>query len=194
MNWLAGIPDWVKWPLAMGVALVALVIIFHRQIAEGFARVTRISFDPRKQRIAIEFGERIKQEQRRAAAVQQQMTGGPAPLGSALIADTVARRTRRDLVLETFGALQQAVRDGCVANRIPITPTLGVAEAVRRLGDARELSPDLVQLIEVVYEVGRDFLEHGLEPLEGDARAYATLTHDAMYWMGMSVLTPDAPP
>ena len=170
MDWLAGILDRVKWPLAMVVALVALAVIFHRQIAEGFARITRIPFDPRKQKIAIEFGQRIKQERRRATAVQRQMTGGPAPLGSGLITDDSARHTRRDLVLEAFGALQQAVRDGCIANRIPIPPTLGVMEAARRLGDARRLSPDLVQLIEVVYEVGRDFLEHGLEPLEGDAR------------------------
>jgi hypothetical protein len=124
------------------------------------------------------------------------MTGGSAPLGAALIADNGAKQTGRDLVLEAFGALKQAVRDGYIANRIPIPPTLEVTEAAQRLGDAKRLSPDLIQLIEVVHEVGRDFLEHGLEPLESDARAYATLTYNAVYWMGMGVLTltPATPP
>lgn len=194
MEWLVRILDRLKWPLATVVALIALAVLFHRQISEGFTRITRIHFDPRKQKIAIEFGQRVKDEQRRATAVQRQITGGSALPGSALLTSDGAKQAGRDMVLDAFGAVKQAVRDGCVANRIPIPPTLGVKEAARRLGDAKGLSPDLVQLIEVVYEVGRDFLEHRLEPLENDARAYATLAYNAVYWMAVSVLTRETPP
>src|SRR6266545_8367425 len=184
----------VKWPLAAVVTIIPLAIIFRRQISEGITRITKIHINPRNRGLVIEFGQRIKQEQRRATAVERQITGSHALPGSALLASNGASQTGRDMVLDAFGALKQAVRDGCIANRIPIPPTLGVKEAARRLGGAKGLSPDLVQLIEVVYDVGRDFLEYRLEPLEGDARAYASLAYNAVYWMGVSVLTPEAPP
>jgi hypothetical protein len=106
MEWVAGILGKVKWLLVAVVALIALAIIFHREISESFTRITRFTSIRGKRRLRSSSGN-----------------------GSS--------------------TNNEAVRDGCLVNRSPIPPTLGVKEAARRLGDAKGLSPDLVQLIAV---------------------------------------------
>src|SRR5262245_33896593 len=71
--------------------LVALAIIFHRQSAQGFTRITRVSFDPRKQRIAIEFGRRISPASPGAAL----LGGGGALRGKRVSIDRMKYRIGR---------------------------------------------------------------------------------------------------
>ncbi len=204
MDWFKA--DWFKaletlpWQLTAGVPVIALaMIIFHRQIAEAIARITSIEIDPKRRRWKVSFGQRIQQEQKRATGISRQMTTGralpiPTPAAS-------GKQTGRAMVLEALGALKQVVYDGCIANDIPIAPTLGVQEAARRLGDARGLSIDLIRSIELVYELGREVAgDSRLRPEDDDARAYWSLAHNVAQLIGVGVLvplkesTPVAPP
>jgi hypothetical protein len=104
---------------------------------------------------------------------------------------TGADQTGRDIVLEAWGAVKQAVYDGCMANGITMTPTSGVREALPRLRDARTLGHDLVRLVESAYDFGREVAsDRGRRPQRDDARAYATLVQSATHLLVLSVLPP----
>src|SRR5262249_13436937 len=100
-------------------------------------------------------------------------------------------QTGREIVLEAWGAVRQAVFDGCLANGISVTATMGVREALPRLRDARPLDPDLARLVEFAYNVGREIAnDRGRRPHSQDARAYASLALSAAQLLAVSVLTP----
>src|SRR5262245_15882624 len=153
MDWSAVLEKF-NWPMATVVIVIPLAVVFRRQIGEAIARITSIEIDPKRRRWKVTFGQKIQQVQKRATAISRQMTTSralPVP-GPA----TSEKQTGRAMVLEALGALKQVVFDGCIANDIPITPSLGVLEAARRLADARGLSSDLIEEIRSVYELGRD--------------------------------------
>jgi hypothetical protein len=188
--------DKVTWPVALVVLAIALALIFHRKLSELIERTTSIEIDPGKRRWRVEFGQRVQHEQQKAAAIQRQITGRspipvsppPAPPGNG------SRQTGREIVLEAWGALRQAVYDGCTANGIPLTPTTGVREAFPRLRDARALDLDLARLVEFAYDQGREIAsDRGHRPHPEDARAYANLAHSAAQLLALSVFTPLTP-
>jgi len=184
--------DKATLPLALVVLAIALALIFHRKLSELIERTTSIEIDPMKRRWRVEFGQRVQQEQQKAAAIQRQITAQspvpvPPPPGLSM---NGADQTGRDIVLEAWGAVKQAVYDGCMANGIAITPT-GVREALQRLRDARTLALDLVRLVESVYDVGHEVArDRGRRPRRDDARAYANLAHGATHLLALSVLPP----
>jgi len=195
--------DKVTMPVALVVLAIALALIFHRKLSELIERTTSIEIDPGKRRWRVEFGQRVQHEQQKAAAIQRQITGRspipvsppPAPPGEG------GRQTGREIVLEAWGALRQAVYDGCTANGIPMTPTTGVREAFPRLREARALDPDLARLVEFAHDQGHEIAnDRGRRPHPEDARAYANLAHSAAQLLALSVLTPlpspppEAPP
>ena len=192
MDVLKAVLDKATLPLALVVLAIALALIFHRKLSELIERTTSIEIDPMKRRWRVEFGQRVQQEQQKAAAIQRQITAQspvlvPPPPGLSM---NGADQTGRDIVLEAWGAVKQAVYDGCMANGIAITPT-GVREALQRLRDARTLALDLVRLVESVYDVGHEVgSDRGRRPRRDDARAYANLAHGATHLLALSVLPP----
>ena len=185
--------DKVTMPVALVVLAIALALIFHRKLSELIERTTSIEIDPGKRRWRVEFGQRVHHEQQKAAAIQRQITGRspvPVSLPPASPGDG-AQQTGREIVLEAWGALRQAVYDGCTANGIPVTSTTGVREAFPRLREARALDLDLARLVEFAYDLGREIVnDRGRRPRPEDARAYANLAHSAAQFLALSVLTP----
>jgi FHA domain len=184
-----------SWPLATVVIVVILAIILRRRLADLIAGTTSIEIDPKKRKWQFKFGEQVRREQKKATMIPRHVTAA-SPLPPPLPASSGSQPTGRDMVLDAWGAVKQAVFDGCIANRIPVTPALSVSEARRRLADTRKLNADLVGLVDLVYELGREVAaDSRLRPREDDARAYRTLAYSAAYWLAESVLLPpEAPP
>jgi len=185
--------DKVTVPVALILLAIALALIFHRKLSELIERTTSIEIDPSKRRWRVEFGQRVQQEQQKAAAIQRQITAqSPVPVPT--LPDSFGKgtdQTGREIVLEAWGAVRQAVFDGCLANGISVTATMGVREALPRLRDARPLDPDLARLVEFAYNVGREIAnDRGRRPHSQDARAYASLALSAAQLLAVSVLTP----
>jgi FHA domain len=179
-----------SWPLATVVIVVILAIIFRRELADLIARTTSIEIDPKKRQWRFKFGEQVRREQKKATMITA-ASPGPPPLP----ASSGGQLSGRDMVLDAWGAVKQAVVDGCIANRIPVTPTLSVPEARRRLAEARKLSADLVGLVDLVYELGREVAaDSRLRPRDEDAKAYWTLAYNAAYWLAESVVVPSEAP
>jgi hypothetical protein len=179
-----------SWPLATAVVVVILAIIFRRQLADLVARTTSIEIDPKRRKWQFKFGEQVRREQKKATMIPRHVTA-PTPVPPPLVASSGAQLTGRDMVIDAWGAVKQAVFDGCIANRIHVTPTLSVPEARRRLTETRKLSADLVGLVDLVYELGREVASDSrLRPQEEDAKAYRTLAYSAAYWLAESVLVP----
>lgn len=193
MDWLIEILVKFKVLLTTVVTVIPLAIIFRQQIAEVIASVTSIEIDPKKRRWKVNFGQRIQQEQKRATVIPRQITASravppPTPAVSG------AKQSGREMVFEAFGAVKQAMYNACMANDIPITPTMGIREAVRRLGNAKGLSADLIKLIDMVYELGQEVAsDSGLRPEDDDARAYWYLAYAALNWLDLSTLAPKEP-
>jgi hypothetical protein len=176
------------------VLILVLAFLFRRPIADLIDNIRSIEFDPKKRRLKLEFGQRIRQEQRKATAIPREVTGNsriPAPMAPR----NGAKHAGRDLVLPAWGALKQAVYDACIENGMTITPSLNVPEAARKLALAQGLPMDLVTLIESLYELGRGVAgDGGLRPSDEDAEAYANLAYNAAHWLALSTLGRPAPP
>ena len=190
MDSVIAILEKFSWPLATVVIVVILAIIFRRQLADLIARTTSIEIDPKKRQWRFKFGEQVRREQKKATMIPRHVTAA-SPVPPPLPASSGGQPSGRDMVLEAWGAVKQAVFDGCIANRIPVTPTLSVPEARRQLAETRKLSADLVGLVDLVYELGREVAgDSRLRPHEDDARSYRTLAYSAGYWLAASVLVP----
>jgi len=189
MDWLIAVLEKFKWQLTTVVTVIPLAIIFRQQIGDLIANITSIEIDPKKRNWKINFGQRVKLEQKRATVIPRQITAShavPAPVP--MIEGT--NQSGRDLVLEAWGAVKQAVYDGCIANEVPVAPTAGAQEAVRRLGNAKGLSTELIKMAELVIELGQEVAgDNRLRPEDDDARAYWNLAHNVAHWMALSVLS-----
>jgi hypothetical protein len=96
--------DKATLPLALVVLAIALALIFHRKLSELIERTTSIEIDPMKRRWRVDFGQRVQQEQQKAAVIQRAITArSPVPVapppGSPM---TGADQTGRDIVLEAW--------------------------------------------------------------------------------------------
>ncbi|HMH53513.1 MAG TPA: FHA domain-containing protein [Candidatus Acidoferrum sp.] len=192
MDELIAILEKFKVLLTTVVTVILLAIIFRRPIAELIANVASIEIDPAKRRWKVQFGQRVRQERQRAATIPREVAAR-SPEPAAPPPSKGATQSGRDIVLAAWGAVRQAVYDGCIANKA-MTPTLGVREALQRLNDVRTLAPDLVQLVRAVYDVGQEVADdRGLRPEDDDARAYASLVNTTVYWLGLSALPPLPP-
>ena len=193
MDVLKIVLDKVTVPVSLVLLAIALALIFHRRLGELIERTTSIEIDPSKRRWRVEFGQRVHQEQQKAAAIQRQITAqSPVPVPT--LPDSSVKgtdQTGREIVLEAWGAVRQAVYDGCLANGISVTATTSVRDALPRLRDARSLDPNLARLVEFAYNVGREIAnDRGRRPLSQDARAYASLALSAAQLLAVSVLAP----
>lgn len=115
-------------------ATLPLALVVHRKLSELIERTTSIEIDPMKRRWRVEFGQRVHQEQQKAAAIQREITArSPVPVPPPPSPPvTGADQTGRDIVLEAWGAIKQAVYDGCMANGITMTSTSRVREALHQ--------------------------------------------------------------
>jgi hypothetical protein len=195
VDWVNTILDKFSWPLATVVLVIVLAIIFRRQVADLIARTTSIEIDPKKRQWRFKFGEQVRREQKKATMMPRPATAA-GPVQTTPPAAGGAPATGRDIVLDAWGAVKQAVYDGCIANRVPVTPTLGVSDALHRVAEVRKLSGDLVEMVDLVYGLGREVAaDSRLRPQDEDARAYRSLAYTAAYSLAESVLVPvDAPP
>ncbi len=192
MDWVNTILDRFSWPLASVALVVILAIIFRRQVADLIARTTSIEIDPKKRQWRFKFGEQVRREQKKATMMPRHATPAAAPMQTTQPAAGGAPATGRDIVLDAWGAVKQAVYDGCIANRIPVTPTLSVSDALRRVADVRKLNADLVGMVDLVYGLGREVAaDSRLRPRDEDARAYRSLASNAAYSLAESVLVPE---
>ena len=190
MDWVNTILDRFSWPLATVVLVVILAIIFRQQVADLIARCTSIEIDPKKRQWRFKFGEQVRREQKKATMMPHPATtAGPVQTTPPISGGAPA--TGRDIVLDAWGAVKQAVYDGCIANRIAVTPTLTVPDALRRVAEARKLSAELVSMVDLVHGLGREVAaDSRLRPEEADARAYRSLAYNAAYLLAESVLIP----
>jgi hypothetical protein len=190
VDWVNTILDKFSWPLATVVLVVILAIIFRRQVADLIARTTSIEIDPKKRQWRLKFGEQVRREQKKATMMPRPVTAA-GPVQTTPPASGGAPATGRDIVLDAWGALKQAVYDGCIANRIPVTPALTVSDALRRVAEVRKLNEDLVGMVDLVYGLGREVAaDSRLRPQDEDARAYRSLAYNAAYSLAESVLVP----
>jgi hypothetical protein len=193
MDWLITILEKFKVLLTTVVTVIPLAIIFRKQIAELIASITSIEIDPKKRRWKVSFGQRVQQVQVRATGIREQVTASRA-VPVALPVVEGATQASRDMVIEAWAAVKQVVYDACIANKIAVTPAMGVQEAARRLGNAKTVSSDLVKLIEIVYELGQEVAKNTrLRPQPDDARTYWTLAYDVVNLMWLSALAPKEP-
>jgi FHA domain len=170
--------------VAVVVLLVALALIFRERIAA-------LEFDSSKRQWRVVFGQQVRREEKKADAISRKI---PASLSVPPVLDGTAQ-PGRDMVLEAWGAVRQAAYDGCIANQIPMTPGMGMRDAVRQLRTARGLVPDLVELVEFVDGFGREVAASPrLRPEDADAQAFWDLAHKAASWLAVSVLVPPPPP
>jgi len=73
--------DKATLPLALVVLAIALALIFHRKLSELIERTTSIEIDPMKRRWRVDFGQRVQQEQQKAAVIQREITArSPVPV------------------------------------------------------------------------------------------------------------------
>ena len=62
------------------------------------------------------------------------------------------QQEHRDFVLEAWAALKQNVFNACSVNRIPVSQSTGILDAVGLLRAANIIGPDIALLIKVLFK------------------------------------------
>jgi len=179
-----------SWPLIALTLAIVLAIIFRKELGTLIGQLREFEFDPRNRKFRLVFGQEVKSAKARAKAVEHEV-GSSHTLPAAERVTDFARQSGRDVVLESWGALKQIVYDASMANKIPLTPTTGIHEAVRRLVEANVVKPEFDGIINLLNKLGEQ-LAHDtrLRPAAGDAREYKEVAYDVVEWMMLNVLSP----
>ena len=164
--------------LSSVVAIIPLTFVFRRQLLELGDQLDSI-FNPVKHKWKRDFAQQVRKwKSDFAPEVQKQKKAVDG-----------AKQRGRDMMLEAWGAVKQAVYDGCIANGI--VPASRVPKALTDLGAVRALGTDLVSLVKFLDDWGLQVAsDNGRRPQDHDALAYRDLADIAVARLGQSALVP----
>jgi len=178
-----------SWPLITLILAVFGAIIFRKELGGLIGKLTQLEFDPRNRKFKLVFGEEVKNVKARAKGVQTEVAASRILPTAERLTD-FAKQSARDIVLESWGAIKQIVYDACMVNKISLTPTTGIHEAVRRLVEAKVLKPELDGIINTLNKLGDQLAnDTRLRPSQNDARGYKEVAYDVVDWMMLNVLS-----
>ena len=99
-------------------------------------------------------------------------------------------QSARDIVLEAWGSLKQVIFDACLSSGLALTPTTGVDEAVRRLGQARTLDLEFSSLVKLLNEWGERLARDvKIRPPESAAWAYRHIACALADWVMLNIVS-----
>ncbi len=187
-SWLSFVAVGV-WP----VLIVVLVILFKDELRDKLRELRGIHVSPKG--IVAQFDKLGKLAEK--GAVPQLNVGDRAGLTVGpetavyRYEGAIAERSARDLVLEGWGIVKQIVYDAAARKNIRLTPATTTPAAVGRLLSAEVLSKDLAELINVLYDIGKDLAEHPRwRPDKDSALVYKEFVDNLVDWMLINIVTP----
>ena len=99
MDVLKTVLDKATLSLALVVLASALALIFHRKLSELIERTASIEIDPMKRRWRVDFGQRVQQEQQKAAVIQREITArSPVPVAPLPGSPMTGARTKQGAI------------------------------------------------------------------------------------------------
>jgi FHA domain len=176
--------------LILGVVL-ALAIIFRKELGEKICGLKNFDFDFRNWKFKGDFGEEVAKARPhgKSEIFSHSMSH---PVGSAKQTIDFGKQSARDVVLEAWGALKQSVYNACAAKGIPAT---SIDEAVRRLGGDNGIKTELHDLIVSLDKLGRQLASNKkFKPGEDAAREYKQVADGVVDWMISNIFWPKAAP
>jgi hypothetical protein len=178
-----------SWPLVTLALAFAGAIIFRKELGKLIGELREFEFDPRNRKFRLVFGQEVKNIKARAKGVEREVALSRTLPAAERVTD-FTKQSGRDVVLESWGALKQIVYDASMANKIPLTPTTGIQEAVRRLVEANVVTPELNGIINLLNKLGEQLANNTkLRPAANDAREYKAVIYDVVDWMMLNVLS-----
>ena len=176
--------------LVLGVVL-ALAIIFRKELGEKICGLKNFDFDFRNWKFKGDFGEEVAKARphARSEIFSRSMS---SPVGSGKKAIDFGKQSARDVVLEAWGALKQSVYNACAAKGISAT---SVDEAMRRLGGDNGVKTEIHDLIASLDKLGRQLASNKkFKPGEDAAREYKEVADGVVDWMISNIFWPKAAP
>jgi hypothetical protein len=176
--------------LILGIVL-ALAIIFRKELGEKICGLKNFDFDFRNWKFKGEFSEGVAKARPhgRSEIFSSSMSH---PVGSGKKTIDFGKLSARDVVLEAWGALKQSVYNACAANGIPAT---SIDEAVRRLSGDNGIKTEIHDLIASLDKLGRQLAsDKKFKPGEDAAREYKEVVDGVVDWMIANIFWPKAVP
>lgn len=101
----------------------------------------------------------------------------------------------RDAVLASWARLKQIVEDAALAQKIQLSPSAELPEAVQRLVSANALDKGLAQLIIVLHQEGKRTADHpGKKMFKKEAAIYQRMVNHLLDWIMQNIITPKPAP
>ena len=174
--------------------LLALAIIFRKELGDKISKLNDIDLDFRNWKFKAQFGENVANV--RPTGMSENLSRTVSrPLRSARKTIDFSKLSARDVVLEAWSALKQSVYNACAAKGISLTPATTVDEAARRLGEANGLKPELRDLIASLDKLGGQLASNKrFKPDEDAAREYKEVADGLMDWMMSNIIWSEPPP
>jgi hypothetical protein len=157
-------------------------------------RLSAIEINPLKLKIRAEFAKDASDLEKKANNIRKIVTvGGFVPATEPVI--DFSQQGQRDFVLEAWGALKQIVFNACTVNRISVTQSTGILDAVGLLRAENIIGADIALLIKVLFNLGEKIANAKfLIPPESEARSYIRSAFFVVDWIQAIILTPPPPP
>jgi hypothetical protein len=90
----------------------------------------------------------------------------------------------REFILESWGGFRQILYDAAIAHKIQLTPATKPPETIRQMREAGLIDKEKAELMELVYELGKQMKEDpGLKPEKKDAEYFKGLSDTLMEWI-----------
>ena len=176
-----------NWETLASLAANVLILINRKKIPKW-------ENDFRHRKILTDFKQGVKELDKHTRRVKNTVTAnGFVPAADPSI--DFNRKEHRDFVLEAWGALKQNVFNACAVNRITVSQSTGILDAVGQLRTANIIGPDIALLIKVLFNLGEKIANTKfLIPPESDARSYIRSVSFIVDWIKTNILTPPPPP
>jgi hypothetical protein len=187
---LAKDPNVLILLLAVLVVLVALAIIFRKELGEKVGKLNRLGLAIGNWKVDADFGEGLaKVSPQRVSGILSRSESHPSRPGKLPV--DFDKQSARDVVLEAWAALKQSIFNACAAKGISLTPTTSIEEAMRRLGDGDGIKTDLHDVIAALDKLGGQLASNKkFKPGEDAARKYREVAFDIVDWMTSNVFWP----
>jgi hypothetical protein len=172
-----------NWGTLASLAANVLILINRKKIPKW-------ENDFRNRKIRTDFKQGVNELEKQAKRVKKSVTGGGFVPATEADLD-FSQQEQRDILLEAWGALKQNVFNACTVNRISVTQSTGILDAVRLLRTENIIGADIALLIKMLFNYGEKIASAKfLIPPESEARSYISSAFFVLDWIKRNILTP----
>lgn len=176
-----------NWGTLASIAANILILVNRKKIPQWESEF-------RNRKVKNDFKQGVKDLEKKANEVKKDATTrGFTPAAEPVI--DFGQQEQREFVLEAWGALKQNVLNACTVNRISVTQSTGIPDAVGLLRSNNIIGPDIAFLMKALFSYGEKISNAKfLIPPEDQARSYITSVFFVVDWLKKAIFTPPSAP